>query len=302
MRRDIVEQLDLDEPRTFITGFARPNLFYEVLSPRGERQKADLLVEFLGRVPGSGIIYASTRKRTEEVAQVVAARSGRSTVAYHAGLLGDQRRRAQESFMEGRVEIVVATTAFGMGIDKSDVRFVVHYNLPGTLEAYYQEAGRAGRDGKPSRCLLLYNASDRYIQEFFIESAYPARENVAAVYEFLRGIEADPIEMTQQEIKDQLRLPIGAEGVGTCEQLLESAGVLERLVASQNMAAVRLDSDLPTLVDMLPKQAKTQRRVFAGRRATGRTATQRDGLLPAGRVDRRRRGRPAFAGQRPARA
>lgn len=262
VRRDIVEQLHLTNPRTLVTGFARPNLFYEVWSPRSEREKATMLVRFLRQTPGAGIVYASTRKKTEEVAERIGAELGRSSVAYHAGLLPEQRRTAQEAFMSGRVEVVAATTAFGMGIDKADVRFVVHYNLPGSLEAYYQEAGRAGRDGKPSRCLLLYNASDRYLQEFFIESAYPAREMVARVYECLKRVKDDPIELTQQEIKERLSLPIGAEGVGTCEQLLESAGVLERLIASQNRAAVRLDSDLPTLVDLLPRQAKVQRRVI----------------------------------------
>ena len=262
VRRDIVEQLHLTSPRTLVTGFVRPNLFYEVWSPRSEREKAAMLVRFLRQTPGSGIVYASTRKKTEEVAERIAAELGRSSVAYHAGLLPEQRHTAQEAFMSGRVEIVAATTAFGMGIDKADVRFVVHYNLPGSLEAYYQEAGRAGRDGKPSRCLLLYNAADRYIPEYFIESAYPAREMVARVYECLKSVKDDPIELTQQEIKERLSLPIGAEGVGTCEQLLESAGVLERLIASQNRAAVRLDSDLPTLVDLLPKQAKVRRRVI----------------------------------------
>lgn len=262
VRRDIIEQLDLPKPKTFITGFARPNLFYQVASPRSERDKVDRLLRFLQATPGSGIVYASTRKKTEEVAQTIAAKMGRSTTAYHAGLPPDQRRTAQEAFMNDRVEIVVATTAFGMGIDKPDVRFVVHYNLPGSLEAYYQEAGRAGRDGRPSRCLLLYNPSDRYVQEFFIESAFPARGIVAQVYDCLRKVEGDPIELTQQEIKERLGLPIGAEGVGTCEQLLESAGVLERLVASENRAAVRLDSDLPTLVDLLPKQATTRRRAL----------------------------------------
>ncbi|NQU20829.1 MAG: ATP-dependent DNA helicase RecQ, partial [Candidatus Nealsonbacteria bacterium] len=262
VRRDIVEQLDLRDPRTFITGFERPNLFYEVQCPRTDRQKAELLLKFLRRTPGSGIIYTSTRKRAEEVAGMISQKAGRRTAVYHAGMLPDQRRTAQEAFMTGRYEIVAATNAFGMGIDKSDVRFVVHYNLPGTLEAYYQEAGRAGRDGEPSRCLLFYAPSDRHIQQFFIESAYPGRENVEAVYDHLRSIDRDPIEMTQAEIKEQLSLPIGNDGVGNCEQLLEGAGVLERLVASQNRAALRLDSDLPTLVDLLPKQAKVRRKVL----------------------------------------
>ena len=261
VRRDIVEQLQLRDPRTFITGFARPNLHYEVQFPRTERQKAEMLIRFLRSAKGAGIVYASTRKKTEEVAALIAQEVGRASAAYHAGLAPDQRRAAQEAFMGGEVEIITATTAFGMGIDKPDVRFVVHYNLPGTLEGYYQEAGRAGRDGKPSHCLLLYAPSDRFIQEFFIESAYPGREHVAAVYEFLRRSDESPIQLTQQEIKERLGLPVGAEGIGTCEQLLESAGVLERLMASENLASVRIDSDLPTLVDLLPRQAKVRRQV-----------------------------------------
>ncbi|MEN6459284.1 MAG: ATP-dependent DNA helicase RecQ [Thermoguttaceae bacterium] len=262
VRRDIVEQLSLRDPQTFVTGFARPNLFYEVQKPRSEREKPERLVEFLRQTPGSGIIYTSTRKRAEEVAAVVAERGDRPVVVYHAGLLPDERRKAQEDFMRGRDQIVVATNAFGMGIDKADVRFVVHYNVPGSVEAYYQEAGRAGRDGAPSRCLMLYHASDRYIQEFFIESAYPDRAHVEAVYDFLRGRDENPIEFTQDELKETLSLPIGTDGIGNCEQLLESAGVLERLIASQNLASVRIDSDLPTLVDLLPKQAKTRRKVL----------------------------------------
>jgi len=262
VRRDIVEQLALANPRTFITGFIRPNLSYEVISPPGKDRKNEALERFLRETSGSGIVYASSRKRCEEVAAHIAEATGRTTAVYHAGMLSDDRREAQDRFMQGAAEIVVATTAFGMGIDKPDVRFVIHYNLPGTLEGYYQEAGRAGRDGLPSRCLLLYSYGDRKIQEFFVESAYPAREVVGQVYEFLRRREEDPIELTQQEIKELLGLPISADGVGTCEELLERAGVLERLESRENMARVKLASDLPTLVDLLPRQAKVQRRVM----------------------------------------
>jgi ATP-dependent DNA helicase RecQ len=262
VRRDIIEQLDLHEPRTFITGFERPNLFYQVLASRGERQKTEMLLQFLGETPGPGIIYASTRKRAEEVAELLAAQTKRRVAVYHAGMLPDQRRLAQDAFMDGRCDIVVATNAFGMGIDKADVRSVVHYNIPGSLEAYYQEAGRAGRDGLDSRCLMLYSGSDIYIQRFFIDSSYPDREYVAQVYDFFRGLKDDPIELTQQEVKETLGLSLSAEGVGNCEQLLEGAGVLERLMSSQNLASVRIDSDLPTLVDLLPKQAKVQRKVL----------------------------------------
>ncbi len=262
VRRDIVELLDLDDPQVFITGFARDNLFYEIRSPRSDREKSEMLVDFLGKTPGSGIIYASTRKRTEEVAQIITQQTKRRAAVYHAGLPPEERRATQEAFMNGRVEVITATNAFGMGIDKADVRFVMHYNLPGSLEAYYQEAGRAGRDGQPSHCIMLYHGGDRYIQEFFIENSYPGPETIAQVYDFLRSLDDDPIQLTQQDVKDQLRLSVGNDAVGNCEQILESAGALERLVSSQNMATVRIDKDLPTCVDLLPRQAKVRRRVL----------------------------------------
>ncbi|HEV3339436.1 MAG TPA: RecQ family ATP-dependent DNA helicase [Pirellulales bacterium] len=262
VRADIIELLNLRSPRVFVTGFVRPNLRYDVQLPYGKGRKERILADFLGNTSGSGIIYASSRKRCEEVAEFIRQTVGRSAVVYHAGLASEERRTAQDHFMQGQSEIVVATTAFGMGIDKPDVRFVVHYNLPGTLEGYYQEAGRAGRDGLPSRCLLLYTYGDRRIQEFFIESAYPARDVVEKVYDYLRRIDNELIELTQQEIKESLGLQISPEGVGACEQLLEQAAVLERLESRENMARVKLDSDLPTLVDLLPRQAKAQRRLL----------------------------------------
>jgi ATP-dependent DNA helicase RecQ len=262
VRRDIVEQLNLPSPRVFITGFSRPNLHYGVAQSGTNRRKDDDLVEFLNKHPGSGIIYASSRKRCEDVAEYVRGTTKRPTGVYHAGMSKEDRHAAQDAFMSDQNAIVVATTAFGMGIDKRDVRFVVHYNLPGTLEGYYQEAGRAGRDGLQSDCLMLFSHGDLRIQEFFIESSFPERSVVKQVYDYLRTCPEDPIELTQAELKEALGLQISNEGVGTCEQLLDKAGALERLEPRENQAIVRIDSDLPTLVDLLSKQAKTQRRVL----------------------------------------
>ncbi len=259
---DVARQLRLREPQTFITGFARPNLSFEVQPVLSEIDHDRCLEAILATTPGAGIIYCATRKRCEELAPVAAAVSGRRAGLYHAGLEPDVRRRVQDDFRSGKSPIIVATNAFGMGIDKPDLRFVVHYNIPGTLEAYYQEAGRAGRDGQPSKCVLLFSQRDRRIQEYFIESRYPEPYIVEQVYDLLREIDADPIEMTLDEIREELNLPIRSEGVAACEKLLAGVGVLERLDARQNMAAVRIDSDLPTLVDLLPKEAKNQRRVL----------------------------------------
>ena len=277
VREDVVEQLQLDCPEVFIAGFSRPNLRYEVETTGRRRDKEEVLLKFLTETPGCGIIYASSRRRCAEIAETLRLRTSRKAGVYHAGLMPDERCKAQDEFMSGGVEVVVATNAFGMGIDKPDVRFVVHYNMPGTLEAYYQEAGRAGRDGRTSRCLLLFSPSDRYIQEFFIESSYPSRDMVARVYDYLRTLDDDPIELTQEQLKERLGLPITADGVGTCEQLLEKCGALERLEARQNMAAVRLNSDLPTLVDLLPPRSKVGRQIV--RAVEQRVADRRHELV-----------------------
>ena len=262
VREDIVRQLRLDRPRTFITGFARPNLHYEVATPPHLGAKESLLLDFLRATEGAGIVYAATRKRCEEVASLIRTQTTRRVVVYHAGMTTPERNAAQEAFMQGRVDVVVATNAFGMGIDKADVRFVVHYNLPGTLESYYQEAGRAGRDGRPSRCLLLYSPADRRIQEYFVENSYPPTEVVGEVYELLRRLDDDPIECTHEELRERLHRGISAEAIGACLAWLEKGGALQRFDARQNMAVARIDSDLPTLVDYLPRRAVVRRRVL----------------------------------------
>ena len=170
VRGDIIQKLALREPSIVVTGFDRPNLAYESQRISKNIDKDRLLIDLLRRETGTGIVYCSTRKNVDQVTTMLSENlADRPVFAYHAGM--DQAARAsnQERFMTTPRSIAVATNAFGMGINKPDIRFVVHYNIPGTLEAYYQEAGRAGRDGQISRCIVLFSFQDRYTQEFFID-------------------------------------------------------------------------------------------------------------------------------------
>src|SRR6056297_2608377 len=263
VRDDIQALLNMRSPKCFVTGFKRENLHFGVTHTKGDREKDEAVLKYLEQTPGAGIIYASTRKRCEQLGELLKGSDPRSVGSYHAGMAADERREIQEAFMRGDCEIIVATNAFGMGINKSDLRFVVHYNMPGSLEAYYQEAGRAGRDGLPSDCRLFFAYSDRYIQEFFIENRYPSAETVHDVYRYLLSRSEDPIELTLQQVREGLGGKVAAESISTAEALLGRAGVLKRLDSSANHGIIRIDSDLPTLQDMLPREAKIRRRVLA---------------------------------------
>lgn len=187
VRRDIIERLRLREPTVHVAGFDRPNLRFETLRVASLGEKAEAVAEELGSLRGaSAIVYCATRKRTEELVAELQ-RRGIRCAAYHAGLPDSERRRIQEAFTRDTVRVIVATNAFGMGIDKPDVRLVIHHDLPDSLESYYQEAGRAGRDGEPARCLLLYSPRDRDLREYFIDLAHPAGERVLEIYRAVAG-------------------------------------------------------------------------------------------------------------------
>jgi len=261
VRSDVIRQLGLRTPEQFITGFDRRNLFWEVLQTNNEKEKQRVISERLNRLSGATLIYTGTRKKVESIVSKLGQQNIKAE-AYHAGLEEVERTSVQERFMEGRSDLVVATNAFGMGIDRSDIRMVIHHAFPGTMEAYYQEGGRAGRDGEPATCLLLYNASDRRLQEFFIEARYPARKTIFSVYKVLKQRPEDLVWLTYREIAGMCSERFSELAVASCVKILEDAGVVQRLNRYDNRAELFLHVTPQEFLTTLSPRAKNKRNLI----------------------------------------
>jgi ATP-dependent DNA helicase RecQ len=259
VRRDIAQQLGMSGARLYVRGFDRPNLHYSIIPSGGAADKSERLAELVRmREGGVALVYAATRKNAEKYADELK-RAGMRVRVYHAGLKDGAREKAQDTFMAGKLDVIVATNAFGMGVDKSDIRLVVHADIPRSPEAYYQEAGRGGRDGKPTRCVLLFNHSDIKLQEFLIEASYPSPEVLRGLWKLLRD-RPNLGELTpyDDELEARLSRNLGIEvknaTMGAAIRILERHGMLrrddEKLVATRptdSMAGVYPPLDVEAL-------------------------------------------------------
>ena len=229
VREDILTTLQLKEPAVVISGFARDNLDFAITHCESRKAKFERIQQVVSRWK-TGIIYCSTRKNVMLVFEELSSRHV-NVVAYHAGMTDEEREFSQNAFVSGRADVVVATNAFGMGIDRSDVRFVVHFEIPGSVEAFYQEAGRAGRDGNPSACELLFNHADLKTQEFFFEGSNPPITLIRSLYNFLR-FESDPttheLHITVDAMAERMGKEVNPMAVGTALSCLIHAGAIQR--------------------------------------------------------------------------
>lgn len=265
VREDIARQLGLSENdyELVISGFARPNLHLAAVMADNKRKFEYILDAVSSQEGGSGIIYVGTRSKADEIVEFLSDYDIKA-VAYHAGMDSESRNWVQEQFMQSKAQVVVATNAFGLGINKKDIRFVIHHDLPGTIEAYYQEAGRAGRDGLTSYCLLFYSPSDRYLREFFISGDNPSPNLIKEVYAFLlESQQLNPggensVLITYAALSKNLSESAPDMAIGTAIKILEKEGYVSRPNERTTNTFVKLRHSWAETLGAISPRAKVQ--------------------------------------------
>jgi ATP-dependent DNA helicase RecQ len=266
VRTDIVDRLGLSEPKIFVAGFARPNLRFVVTEMTSEAQKYQRLRELIGQ-HRTGIVYCATRKRVDQVSDQLES-WGIRVARYHGGIDDDAREAAQNRFSQSDCDVVVATNAFGMGIDRADLRFVVHFEIPGSVEAYYQEAGRAGRDGETAECELLFNYADTRVQDFFIDGSNPPIDLIRKLYLLLGqlGNQAGEIMIPTKDLAARLDSENNDMAIRSALTILDRHNIIDRSdVPGRRIQGIKLlqrdlrPLDLPIDVRALQEKEKRDR-------------------------------------------
>ena len=242
VRQEIVERLGMNAPLEIVKGFDRPNIYLGVHQVYEETEKLPALLHAVAEVQTPGIVYAATRKATEEIAEKLK-EQGLRAAAYHAGMKGGDRDTIQTQFMHDEIDVIVATTAFGMGIDKPNVRFVYHYHVPGSIDAYYQEIGRAARDGESASAKLFYWPDDMKLQRFFTGGGQVDEETLAELAELIETTQTPP---TEENLLEHFNL--SQAKLSTALDSLEAAGLIERGTDGK-ICAVNAEADLESTVE-----------------------------------------------------
>ncbi|MCF7820201.1 MAG: RecQ family ATP-dependent DNA helicase [Candidatus Pacebacteria bacterium] len=269
VRDDIAKQLNLgDDYSLVVSGFSRPNLHLAAVEAH-DFQKVDLIVDSVKSFSeGSGIVYVGTRAKAEEVVERLL-EEGIEAATYHAGMDNESRNWVQDGFINNKIQVVVATNAFGLGIDKKDVRYVIHHDIPGTIEAYYQEAGRAGRDGVKSFCILFYSPKDRFLREFFIKGDNPSPDVIVEIYDALldylsqeENFTGNKVMFTYGDLSLRLSEQVPEMAIGTGLKLLEREGYIRRSQDRQSQAFLKIKSSWGEVKESLSSRAKKQKEIL----------------------------------------